>query len=200
MVNDSCLRGHHSFLRMEGDTPFVTANHYSLEHKQGKQCQVQVERTKYPGGRKKLHQKKHGSHMKTTTAELTSSRTQMQRGTPVMVTGSCHLRIEPGGDITVHTLLSCFLLSLPAFTRKHGFPPTKFLHVSQNILPVKKLKSMQRCVFVKCTHCSSFHLLSQFTSKRCTCNSQKKKTFYYHVLFQDSVSVVAFFCQHTSPA
>ena len=54
MVNDSCLRGHHSFfLRMEEDTPFVTANHYSLEHKQGEQCQVRVERTKYPGGRKK---------------------------------------------------------------------------------------------------------------------------------------------------
>lgn len=146
---------------MEGDTPFVTANHYSLEHKQGKQCQVQVERTKYPGRQKKLHQKEHGSHMKTTTAELTSSRTQMQGGTPVIVTGSCHLRIEPGGNITVHTPLSCFLLSLPAFTRKHGFPPTKFLHIPQNILPVKKknkkkkLKSVQRCVFVKCTHCSS---------------------------------------------
>lgn len=53
MANDSCLRGHHSFLRMEGDTSFVMANHYSLEHKQGEQCQVQVERTKYPGGRKK---------------------------------------------------------------------------------------------------------------------------------------------------
>lgn len=131
--------------------------------------------------------------MKRTTAELTSSRTQMQRGTPVIVTGSCHLRIEPGGNITVHTPLSCFLLSLPAFTRKHGFPPTKFLHVSQNILPVKKKLSMQRCVFVKYTHCSSFCLFSQFTSKRCTCNSQKK-TFYYCVLFQESVFVVAFVC------
>lgn len=133
------------FLRMEGDTPFVTANHYSFEHKQGEQCQVQVERTKYPEGRKKKKKKialkKHGSHMRTTTAELTSSRTQMQRGTPVLVTGSCHLRIEPGGNITVHTLpLPCFLLSLPAFTRKHGFPPTEFLHVSRNILLRKKKK------------------------------------------------------------
>lgn len=79
MVNGSCLRGHHCppplyfSLKMEGDISFVTANHYRLEHKQGEQCQVQAERTKYPRCRKK--EKKHGSHMKTTPAELTSSRT-----------------------------------------------------------------------------------------------------------------------------
>lgn len=93
MVNDSCLRGRHSFYffsKMEEDIPFVTANHYSLEHKQREQCQVQVERTKYPGGSKKKKKekekegekkklwKRHGSHMKTTIAELTSSRTRCE--------------------------------------------------------------------------------------------------------------------------
>lgn len=63
MVNDSCLRGHHSFLRIEGDAPFVTANHSSLEHKQGKLCQVQVERTKYPGGGKKNCTKRNMAHI-----------------------------------------------------------------------------------------------------------------------------------------
>lgn len=58
MVNGSCLRGHHCprpffFLKMEGDISFVTANHYRLEHKQGEQCQVQAERTKYPRCREK---------------------------------------------------------------------------------------------------------------------------------------------------
>lgn len=140
--------------------------------------------------------------MKTTTAELTSSRTQIQRAKAVIVTGSCHLRIEPGGNITVHTPLACFLLPLPAFTRKHAFPPTKFLHVSWNIFPLEKKnrKSMQRSVFFKCTHCSSFSLFSQFTSKRWACNSQKKTTFYYHVLFQGSVSVIVFACWYTYPA
>lgn len=120
MVNGSCLRGHHCppplyfSLRMEGDISFVTANHYRLEHKQGEQCQVQAERTKYPRCRKK--EKKHGSHMKTTPAELTSSRTQMRRGTPVMV------RIEAGENRTVHTQLPCFLLTSASFLRKkHDF-------------------------------------------------------------------------------
>lgn len=60
--------------------------------------------------------------MKTTTAELTRSRSQMQGGTQMIVTGCCHLRIEPGGSITVHTPLSCFLLSLQTFTRKDQIP------------------------------------------------------------------------------
>lgn len=87
-----------------------------------------------------------------------------------------------------------------SFHKKTWFSSSKFLHISQNILPVKKLKSMQRCVFVKCTHCSSSHLFSRFTSKRCTCNSQQKKTFYYHVFFQDFASVVAFVGWCMSPA
>lgn len=96
----------------------------------------------------------------------------MQRGTPVIVTGSCHLRIEPGGNITVHTPLSCFLLSLPAFTRKHGFPPTKFLHVSQNILPVKKKNCPCKDVFL-----SSIHTVPVFV---CSVNSPLKDVHVIH--------------------
>lgn len=82
----------------------------------------------------------------------------------------------------VHKKTRFFSYQIPARLTKH-FASKK-----------KKLKSVQRCVFVKCTHCSSFCLFSQFTSMRCTCNSQMKKTFYYRVLFQDCVSVVAFVC------
>lgn len=129
--------------------------------------------------------------MKTTTAELTSSRTQIQRVTAVIVTGSCHLRIEPGGNITVHTPLACFLLPLPAFTRKHTFPPTKFLHVSWNIFPLeKKKKNESPC---KGVFFSSVHTVPDFL---CSVSSPLKDehvilrrrrhfttTFYFRALF-----------------
>lgn len=73
--------------------------------------------------------------MKTATAELTSSRTQMQRGKPLMVTGSCHLRIEPRGNITEHTSLNCFLLL--TLTRKHGFPSSELLHTLKHFASKK---------------------------------------------------------------
>lgn len=94
----------------------------------------------------------------------------------MIVTGSCHLRIEPPGNITVCTLLSCFLLSLPAFTRKHGFPPTKILHVLQNISPVKN-QSPRKDVFLSTVHSVPVCCLFGFTSKRCTCNSQTRRHF-----------------------
>lgn len=59
------------------------------------------------------------------------------------------LRLQPGGGNTMlHTLLSCFLLSLLSVHKKTCFPPTKFLLVSQNTF---WWKSMQSCVFVKHT-------------------------------------------------
>lgn len=150
MVNDSCLRGHHSFFwRMEGDTPFVTANHCSLEHKQGKQCQVQTERTKYPGGRKIAPKETW------LTYENNYSYTDKQQSpdaeiTPVIVTGSCHLRIEPGGNITVHTQLSCFCSLCHKKTRFSSYQI--LAHLTKHIAckkKTKKLKAIQECAFVK---------------------------------------------------
>lgn len=149
------------FLKMEEDIPFVTANHYSLEHKQREQCQVQVERTKYPGGskKKKKRRKKKGLEETWLTYENNYSWTdkqqnQMRGGTPAIVTGCCHLRIEPGGNIAVHTRLPCLLLSLPAFKGKNTVsPPTQFQlsltkHFASHKKKEKKMKrkSMQRCV------------------------------------------------------
>lgn len=118
--------------------------------------------------------------MKTATAELTSSRTQMQRGKPLMVTGSCHLRIEPRGNITEHTSLNCFLLL--TLTRKHGFPSSELLHTLKHFASKKNRPCED--IFVKC---SSFCLFSLFTSKRCMCNSQKYRHFnamlYFSIVF-----------------
>lgn len=50
MINDSCLRGRSSLGGCRGNFPIVKANHSGPEHEQEKQCQVQVEGTKYPGG------------------------------------------------------------------------------------------------------------------------------------------------------
>lgn len=156
MVNDSCLRGHHSFLRMEEDTPFVIANHSSLEHKQGKQCQVQVERTKNLEGRKKMHQKKHGSHMKTTTAELISSRAQMQRGKP---SDSNWLLPSENRTTRKHYSVHSALLFSALFTgihKKTWFSSYQNPACLTKHFASKKPKSTQRRVFVNCTQCSSF--------------------------------------------
>lgn len=161
MVNDSCLRGHHSFfLRMEGDIPFVTANHPSLEHKQGKQCQVQTERTKYPGGRKIAPKETW------LTYENNYSYTDKQQSPDAERNTSDSNWLLPSENRTRrkhYSTHSALLFSALFATRKHGFPPTRFLHSSQNMLHVKK--SIEEYVFVKCSHCSRFCLFSQFTSK-----------------------------------
>ena len=110
--------------------------------------------------------------MKTTTAELTSG-AQMQRGKPV-IWRSCHLRIEPGGNITVHTPLACFLLPLPAFTRKHAFPVTKLLHVLQNNVPGKKNEVRAKKCF-----CQVYTVFQFFPAQSNHLNSM-------HILFTDA--------------
>lgn len=191
IVNDSCLRGHHSFLRMEGDTPFVTANHSTLEHKQGKQCQVQVERTKNPEGRKKMHQKKHGSHMKTTTAELISSSAQMQRG---KASDGNWLLPSENRTTRKHYSAHSALLFSALFTgihKKTQFSSYQTRHVLQNILPVKN-QSPCKDVF----SLSSVHSVPVFV---CSHSPQKDvHVIHRHVDFLlpcfISVSAVAFEC------
>lgn len=176
MVNDSCLRGHHSFLRMEEDTPFVIANHSSLEHKQGKQCQVQVERTKNLEGRKKMHQKKHGSHMKTTTAELISSRAQMQRGKP---SDSNWLLPSENRTTRKHYSVHSALLFSALFTgihKKTWFSSYQNPACLTKHFASEKPKSTQRRV-LSTVHSVPVCCLFGFTSKRCTCNSQTRRRF-----------------------
>lgn len=124
---------------------------------------------------------------KKTTAELTCSRTLMQGGTPVIVTGCCHLRIEPGGNITVRTwlLVSCSLCQLSkgkTWFRSYPILVSLTKHFAGKRRNRKK-KSMWRCVFWQVY--TLFQFLSVlFTPKRWTCNLKKKPTFYRHDLLQ----------------
>lgn len=129
MVKDSCLRGHHwapppffKKKKMEGDVSFVTANHYRLEHKQGEQCQVRAEWTKYPRCRGRRGEK---SGLKETwlTYENSYSWTDKQQTPDAERNTSDGNRLLPCEDwnTTVHTQLPCFLLTLPAFWGKTCF-------------------------------------------------------------------------------
>ena len=117
--------------------------------------------------------------MKTTTAELD----KQQNPDAERNTGDSNWLLPSENrtrrkHYSTHAALLFSALSLPAFTRKHAFPPTKFQHISQNILPVKKKTK----VHVKMCFCQVYTLF-QFLSvsvnsplKRYAC---KKKTFHY---------------------
>lgn len=123
-----------------------------------------------------MHQKKHGSHMKTTTAELISSRAQMQRGKP---SDSNWLLPSENRTTRKHYSVHSALLFSALFTgihKKTWFSSYQNPACLTKHFASEKPKSTQRRVFVKCTQCSSFCLFG-FTSKRCTCNSQTRRRF-----------------------
>lgn len=90
MVNDSCLRGHHSFFKKRWrkisllSQPIITAlnisrgNNVKFRLKE-QSIQEAVKKKKRKKGEKKKLWKRHGSHMKTTIAEVTSSRTRCEK-------------------------------------------------------------------------------------------------------------------------
>lgn len=142
---------------------------------------------------KKLHQKEHGSHMRTSTAELTSSRTQMQRSTSdsnwllpfETPTRSKHYRTHSAPLFyalfaSVHKK-TCFFSQIPAHLKHFESKKTE---VRGNV-----------CL---CQVYTLFRFLSVSVnaSKICICDSQKGKTFHQHVVFEDSAPA----CWYTFPA
>lgn len=192
MINDSCLRGHHSLGGWREipplSQPIIPALNISRENNVKFRLKEQSIHEA-----EKLHRKKHGTHMKTTRAELTSSRTQMQRGTPVihsnwLLPSESHTRRKTP-RYTLRSLVLCSfrrcsqentvsLLPNSRMSRKNILPVENGFHAKDVFLSSAHVVLVFGCSFslppksvfaVHVIQKSTGILLPEFTSRLCCC-------------------------------
>lgn len=144
MVSDSCLRHHHFFWRWIENYLFVTTHHSSVEHKLGKQCQVQVKRTKeekkvVPKETWLTYKSKHGS-----TDKQQSPDTERASDMAHAIWGSNH---EETLENTLHSLVFCslYLHSQENTVFRQPNSSTSYNNNQKKGKPARKKASAKKC-------------------------------------------------------
>ena len=108
-----------------GEIPIVKANHSGPEHKQGKQCQVQVEGTKYPGGWTITTTKRNMACIWGAQAELSWQAAELNNVEKMHGHMALALSVQQGKSSSTcafHTACFCSLPSWPLFASQTQLP------------------------------------------------------------------------------